>query len=177
MYPKNYEFKADLKDHMPNENSKIFRLYYEDYYRTPIGSIYGIDWPFKPFMLPDNMNMNDALKILSYLKDFIARLNDLDKNSYKTIKILDNVLNLERLGFKRDNISCEENYIVNLFTVQGRLLLFKKSDNYKKYFNWYKENITFDEVKEIYQNIGIDFYDLVPKIENEEKETKVRVRE
>ena len=44
------------------------------------------------------------------------------------------VLDLERFGFTRVNEN-DENKILNLFTVSERLLLFKKSELYEKYFH------------------------------------------
>lgn len=40
---------------------------------------------------------------------------------------------------------------------KGRVLLFKQSKQYKKYFEWYTEGVTFKKVKEIYSKSGIDF--------------------
>ena len=146
---KNYEFQAELEDHQIG-NQNIYRLHYIDYHR--IGKYYErtdnnvgiIDWPFTPFILPDGMSREDGFKVLSYLTDF------------------------ERLGFKRVNTDISDSDVIDLFTVSGRLLLFKHSKYYQKYFEWYTENITFNEIKEIYDKCSIEFYDLILS-ENSEK--------
>lgn len=165
---RDYEFEAELEDH-PLGNQNIYRLHYINYHR--IGESYGqrdnnvgvVDWPFKPFVLPNGMSREDSFKVLSYLTDFIERQFDLEPCSNKSVSALDNVLNLERLGFKKLNISLDSASadVIDLFTVSGRLQLFKNSNHYQRYFEWYTEGVTFDEVKNIYNKCGIEFYDLV----------------
>ena len=174
---KNYEFEAELEDHQIG-NQNIYRLHYVNYHR--IGEQYGktdnnigvIDWPFKPFMLPDGMSREDGFKVLSYLTDYIEKKLNLSPCSYKSVSNLNNVLDLERLGFKRVNTDVNDNDIIDLFTVSGRLLLFKNSKNYQKYFEWYTESITYDEVKAIYDKCGINFYDLILLENSEQSKTE-----
>ncbi len=176
---RNFEFEAKLENH-PLSNQNIYRLYYINYHRINEfpgcrdNNIGVIDWPFKPFMLPNGMSREDAFKVLSYLTDFIERELKLEPGSQKSVAVLDHVLDLERLGFRRVNISldkdCED--IIELFTVTGRLQLFKNSSQYRKYVEWYQENVTFSEVKKIYKKCGIEFYDLV----NKKEKTKVLVK-
>lgn len=111
-------------------------------------------------MLPDRMNREDAFKVLSYLTDYIEK--QCRVSATRSVGVLDEVLGLERLGFRKENInfSSNEEDIIDLFTVSGRLLLFKKSKEYDRYFEWYREDVDFDEVKEIYKKCGIEFYDL-----------------
>ena len=183
---RDYEFDAELENH-PLGNQNIYRLYFINYHR--IGENYGIptqnnigiiNWPFKPFTLPDGMNREDAFKVLSYLTDFIEKESNLEPCSFKIVEALDKVIDLERLGFKRldtnfDDYSLD---VINLFTISGRILLFKKSQHYDRYFEWYSEGVTFDEVKNIYNKCGIDFYDLVPiNKENEDSISKEPARE
>lgn len=167
---RDYEFDAELENH-PLGNQNIYRLYFIDYHR--IGENYGmnrpnnigiINWPFKPFMLPEGMSRDDAFKVLSYLNDFIEKDANLEPCSYKSVAALDKVIDLERLGFKRldMNLDDDSDEVIDLFTIKGRVLLFKQSKQYKKYFEWYTEGVTFKKVKEIYSKSGIDFYDLVP---------------
>lgn len=63
---KNYEFDAPLEEHLVGKQN-IYRLYYVNYHR--IGENYCkssnigmIDWPCKPFMLPNNMTGKKDLK-------------------------------------------------------------------------------------------------------------------
>ena len=116
------------------------------------------------------MNREDAFRVLSYLIDYIEKTLSLTECSYKGVEILNDVLNLERLGFKKIDNSKDINDkdIIDLFTVTGRILLFKKDKNYLKYFNWYTEGVTKEEVKEIYQKCNQDFYDL--EVDEEKKE-------
>lgn len=173
LHNRDYEFDAELEDH-PLGNQNIYRLYFINYHR--IGEHYGvptpnnigiINWPFNPFMLPNGMSREDAFKVLSYLTDFIEKEAKLESCSYRSVEALDKVIDLERLGFKRLDMSLTDDSekVINLFTITGRVLLFKKSKLYQKYFEWYTEGVTLEEVKEIYNKCGIDFYDLIPKKE------------
>ncbi len=119
-----------------------------------------IDWPCKPFMLPDGMSREEGFKVLSYLTDFIEKREDIAIGSLTSVRTLDLVFDKERFGFRRVE-ETDEDKIINLFTVDGRALLFKKSDLYKKYFEWYVENVTKEEVEEIYSKIGIEFKDII----------------
>lgn len=113
-----------------------------------------------PFMLPKGMTREEGFKVLSYLTDFIEKREDTESCSLKSVTILDGVLDLERFGFTR---VCEddENKILNLFTVSGRILLFKRSKLYEKYFEWYVENVTLEEVTNIYAKYNMEFKDIV----------------
>lgn len=162
-----YEFYANFENH-PLGNQEIYRLRYINYHR--IGENFSqdnnnigiVDWPLKPFYLPVGMGREEAFKVLSYLTDFIENTLNLEPCSSKSVIKLDKVLNLARLGFSKIDavfpINSKE--VIDLFTVTGRLLLFKRSAYYKRYFDWYTEGVTFDEVKEIYSRCGIEFYDL-----------------
>ena len=170
-----YEFEAELENH-PIGNQNIYRLYYINYHR--IGENYGmgpnniglIDWPCKPFMLPEGMTREEGFKVLSYLTDFIEKRDDVEEGSLTSVRTLDSVLSNERFGFKRVE-KTDEDKILNLFTVGGRALLFKKSEYYEKYFEWYTENVTKEEVEEIYNKIGMEFRDII-WLDKEESKTK-----
>lgn len=174
---RDYEFDAELEDHQLG-NQRIYRLYYINYHR--INEYQGrfdnnvgiINWPFQPFVLPEGMSREDGFKVLSYLTDFIEKEMNLEPRSHKSVSTLNSVLDLERLGFKRINKDIDDNDIIDLFTVSGRLLLFKKSKHYQKYFEWYTEGITFDEVKTIYNNCGVEFYNLSLSENSEEMKTE-----
>lgn len=161
------EFYADLDNHTLG-NQNIYRLRYINYHR--IGESYGmgpgnvgvINWPFKPFLLPKGMSRDDAFKVLSYLTDYIEGNLGIEECSRKSVELLEKTLDLERLDFRRLNISTDkiEEDIIDLFTVTGRLLLFKNSKYYSKYFEWYTEGVTFEEVEAIYKKSNIKFSDL-----------------
>ncbi len=163
---RDYEFEVELEDHKLG-NQNIYRLYYIDYHRIreypgrTDNNIGVIDCPFKPFMLPYRMSREDGFKVLSYLTDFIEKQQNLRPCSLKSVSTLNSVLDLERLGFRRINANINDNDVIDLFTVSGRLLLFKNSRQYQKYFEWYTDDITLDEIKAIYCKCGIEFYDLI----------------
>ena len=103
---KDYEFEAELENHeLGNQN--MYRLHYIEYYR--IGENYikrknniGVmEAKFDVFTLPKGMNREDAFKVLSYLIDYIEKTLSLTECSYKGLEILNDVLNLDRLGFKK----------------------------------------------------------------------------
>ena len=111
-------------------------------------------------MLPENMMKEDAFKVLSYLTDYLEKNYNLEECSFQSVKLLNDFLNIPRFGFKKVNEDNDEK-IINLYTVVGRIGLFKKSKYYSSYFEWYQENVSLDEVKEIYQKIGLDFTDVI----------------
>lgn len=162
---KDFEFDAIFENH-PIGNQKIYRLYYVDYHR--IGQGYGmknnnigiINWSFEPFMFPNGMTREEGFKVLSYFTDVIEKREDIDVGSFKSVKTLDENIDLGRIGFTRVKEN-DEDKILNLFTVSGRVLLFKKSDLYQKYFEWYSENVTLNEVKEIYTKYNMEFKDVL----------------
>lgn len=159
------EFECELDDH-PIGNQNIYRLYYVNYHRILEyngrcdDNIGIIDWAFKPFMLPNGMTREEGFKVLSYLTDFIEKRDGIEPCSLNSVRTLDGVLDLSRFGFQRVDEN-DENKILNLFTVTGRLLLFKKSELYNKYFEWYIENVTLDEVVDIYKKYDMEFNDIV----------------
>lgn len=162
---KGYEFDAELNDH-PIPDYDIYRLCYVDYHRIGIG--YGMSsfnvgllyWHGDTFSLPEHMDRDDAFKVLSYLTDFIEKREDVEIGSLTSVRSLNKSLDLERFGFRK--IKCGDNDgVVDLFTVDGRSLLFKRSSYYKRYFNWYTEGVTLEEVKEIYAKLGMEFKDIV----------------
>lgn len=155
------EFEAEFENH-PIGNQKIYRLHYILYYRAEgkTDKFRIMNWPFEPFELPDGISREDAFKILSYLTDYIEKTKNLKPCSYESVNALNKVLNLQRLGFKKLNEKCDEKDILDLWTVDGRVLLFKEGPYYPSYFEWYYEDITLTEVQNIYKKIGIEFYDL-----------------
>lgn len=158
------ELDNDILENHTIGNQEIYRLYYIDYHK--IGENYGFNskfsmtnWPFKPFMLPNGMTREEGFKVLSYLTDLIEKSEDIETCSLKSVKTLDEILNLNELGFIRV-LEDDESKIINLFTVNGRVSLFKKSDLYSKYFEWYIENVSLEEVISIYQKYNIEFKDI-----------------
>ncbi len=153
--------KVELENH-PIQEDKPYRLFFIDFHHTNKERINSIIWPFKPFTLPEGMSQEDAFKVLSYLTDYIERY--IEPYSFRSVIALDKILNVERLGFKRVNKKMNTNTedVNNLFTVSGEVSIFKNSPYYNKYFEWYQEGVTFNEVKEIYDRCNREFYDLIP---------------
>lgn len=52
-------------------------------------------------MLPNDMTREEGFKVLSYLIDYIEKRDDTESCPLKSVRILDNVLDLERFGFTR----------------------------------------------------------------------------
>lgn len=92
--------------------------------------------PFNTFMLAFGMGRDDTFKVLSYLTDFIEKELDLELCSYKSVSALNHILDIDRLDFRRLNVSLNKGSvdIVNLFTITGRVQLFKKSGLHQNYF-------------------------------------------
>lgn len=162
---KKLEFETILENH-PVGNQNIYRLYFVNYHR--IGENYGredynigvINWPCKPFMFPESMSREEGFKVLSYLTDFIEKRDDIEPCSMKSVRTLDSALNLERFGFKRVEEE-DESKILDLFTINGRVSLFKESKLYSRYFEWYVEDVTLEEVTGIYAKYNMKFSDIV----------------
>lgn len=177
---RDYEFNGVFENH-PIGNQDTYRLYYVDYHRIneyngcDKNNIGMIDYPLKPFSFPEGMSREDGFKVLSYLTDDIEKQPDVGPYSLKAVRTLDKVLDLERFGFTRVEESDEEK-ILNLFTVTGRLLLFQKSKLYPKYFEWYTEGVSRREVERIYANLGLEFKDVV-WTDEEESKTKPKIFE
>lgn len=163
---RNFLFDAELEDHKIDDKD-LYRLYFMEFNRIGLpynskANIEVVDWPYKPFKLPSGMTKEDAFKVLSYLTDYIEKDNNIAPASFKSVRILDDVLNIERLGFKRidANLSSDSSDVINLFTISGRIRLFKKHNLYSKYFEWYKEGVTKEDVVQIYKKCNVEFYDL-----------------
>lgn len=175
---RDYEFDTDFENHSV-EGLDIYRLYYVNYHRinecddSDKNNVGMVDFPCSPFKFPDGMSREEGFKVLSYLTDFVERTEDIEPLSLKSVRTLDGVLDLERFGFKHVEEKNDDK-IIDLFTVTGRLLLFKKSKLYKKYFEWYIEGVTREEVVDIYKKIGREFKDIV-WLEDENDNEKLKV--
>ena len=167
------DFNATFEEHEP-ENQEYYRLHYINYHNINYDSNRRgiIDWTYKPFKLPEGMLRKDAFKILSYLTDFIEQRDDIYQASWKSVGTLDGVINLERFGFQRLDFTPNDDEVIDLFTIDGRIKRFKDSKYYLKYFNWYTPDITKEEVEAIYQKIGLTFSDIVWLDKSEKEEVK-----
>lgn len=165
----------------PNKEASAIRLFYVSY-ETFIGyhdgqkkicETYGISSPFK---LPNGMSIEDACKVVSYLSDFVEKGNNLEPACEQSVRMVSNIL--EKYGFSkvegkekghyhavseyipfhttRANFPATEKIegVVDLFSVGGDFKIFKKTDLYDRYFEWYTEGVTKQEVANIYKNLN-----------------------
>lgn len=126
------------------------------------------------FELPDGMTMEQACKVVSYLSELVEREQNLEPASYESVGAVSHIL--KDYGFVKDeyigknliHITANEwfvknpklkvgklNGVVDLITFNGNSACFKRSDLYDRYFNWFTENVSKNEVDEIYQNLNI----------------------
>lgn len=156
----NIEFNAKLRNHYVGKEN-IYRLGFVWHYRFNHGKSLGsTEWFGKPFMLPQGMSRNEGFKVLSYLTDFIEKEESYEPCSFQSVIALENILDLEQLGFRRVEDNDMMIKVIDLFTVYGRKLYFKLSPYYHKYFEWYTENVTLEEVKNIYDKYNMEFQDI-----------------
>ena len=171
------EFDAVLEDQL-QEEKEFYRFRYINYYREFNHDNYNNNFAIQDikldtFTIPNGFTHEDAIDVLSYLSDYLEEKLDLAENTYRSIEVINNILDNKDLQFSKVIDNIDENEIEDLFLVVGRLALFKESQNYKKYFNWRKKGITKEKVEEIYNKIGIEFNEL--KLFSEE-ENKILLR-
>lgn len=195
----NEQFAPQSKECLNNTNqvkqSSVIRLYYvalEKFsaYGTnqaKIGQTHGISNPFK---LPDGMNIEDALGVISYLSGKIEKENNLQHACEKSVDLTSKILSdygfekietdkkghyhavaeyVPLMQIKATNFpACKQiNGAVDLFTVGGDFKIFKNTDLYERYFNWFKKGITRRDVEAIYKKIGATH--LLPKPTKQEQ--------
>lgn len=172
--------RNNLAELQNGEETPAIRLYYvalEQFKRYGtnnlcIGQTYGIS---SPFVLPKDMSLEDACKVVSFLSDKVEKENNLEPAGAKSVSMVSNIL--EKYGFEKID-GKEKGYyhtvteydpfhkiesglpvcnkidgVVDLFSVNGDFKLFKKSDLHDRYFDWYSEGITQQEITKIYKNI------------------------
>lgn len=162
------EFDADFVNH-PIGNQNIYRLHYYASYNKGEKNRYGVvDMYYKPFMFPSGMSREDGFKVLSYLTNYIEDKGNLKECSLKSVQTLNEVLDLERLGFTRVE-DAEDEDVIDLFTVSGRIKRFIKTKYYQKYFEWYIPGVKKEEVVDIYNKLNMEFTDLVPVNEGKKR--------
>lgn len=159
-----YKFETELGAHLLG-NQKYYRFRYVNYCTIEEScgmnsdNVEVIDWPFSAFMLPFGMDREDAFKVLSFLMDFVESNYNFKECSEGKVRLLDKILFFEELGFMKLGLVFPEDSdeVIDLFSVSGSYLLFKNSEGYSRYFQWYTEGVTFEEVCNIYRKINIDF--------------------
>ena len=151
--------KKKLENHKIPEDNSIYRLHHIRYCDSLMGVCHESHAVFEPFKFPKGITREEGFKILSYFTDLIEQLTESKEYSLTSVNMLEDIISLERFGFEKVN-NVDDN-IVDLFTIEGQVKRFKISEYYPKYFNWYKENVSKDEIESIYEKIGIEFKDTV----------------
>ena len=91
---RNYEFNGSFENH-PIGDQDIYRLYYVNYHRIneyegcSADNIGMIDFPLKPFKLPEGMSREDGFKVLSYLTDNVEKQKDVEPFSLNSVSTKD----------------------------------------------------------------------------------------
>lgn len=154
-----WEYELELENHSIQEGN-AYALYHVGIYRDANCIKHIIVEPFSPFMFPKGLSFLEGLKVLSYLTDFIEKREDIEEASRSSVATLNSVLDLERYGFSRvlDKNSID---VIPLYTVFGRIALFKNTKYYDSYFDWYIPNVTREEVINIYSKINMEFKDII----------------
>lgn len=164
------------------EKAKDIRLFYvgigkihcSGVSNVQIEETYRVSCPFK---LPIGMKMDEALKVISYLSEKLENENNIEPASEESVLCVSN--NLCKYGFEKikgkehghyhavseyipfmqkETIfsACNEiEGVVDLFTVDG-FKMFKNTSLNRRYFDWFIEGVTHEEVEEIYSKIGFD---------------------
>ena len=167
-----------------NFNYTNIRLYYvalERFTRygsseIKLGETYGISSPFR---LPHGMSYKDACKVVSYLSEKVEKENNLEPASESSVAMVSKILpsyGFERIeGMEKGHYHAVSDYkpfykikadyfpackkidgVVDLFTVGGHFKVFKKTDLNDRYFDWFTEGVTKQEIENIYKTIGQD---------------------
>ena len=83
--------KTSSKKEPTIRDERWYRLYFINYYKkgypTDKNQFGVVDWPFRPFQLPEGMCREDAFRLLSYLTDFIEKESNLEPCSYKCVEV------------------------------------------------------------------------------------------
>ena len=124
-------------------------------------------WASPTFALKEGMNMEEAYKVISYLSLKVERDYNLNPGCRDSVVRVCSIL--ENYGFKKVNEDGKANYhatltcpvsrlmlplinvenCANLYTVDGHFDLFRRSNLYGDYFEWFKEDVKESEFNQI----------------------------
>lgn len=124
-------------------------------------------WASPTFSLKEGMSMEDAYKVISYLSLKVEREYRLQPGCKDSVTKVCSIL--ENYGFKKVSEEGKANYhatltcpasrlmlplvkvddCVNLYTVDGHFDLFRRSNLYGDYFEWFKDNVKESEFNQI----------------------------
>lgn len=165
-------------------NYNYIRLYYialekfqrgGDILTTRIGQTFGISSPFK---IPEGMSMKDACKVISYLSVMVENKYNIEPATEKSVTMVSKILadyGFEEIcGYGQTHIhtvlaldypfsriptkieqSCSKiDGVADLFTINADFKLFEKTDLHNRYFEWFTDGVTKQDVEKIYKNIS-----------------------
>ena len=143
---------------------------------TKVGQTYGFSSPFR---LPYEMTIEDACRVVSFLSEKVENENNIEPASEQSVAMVSK--GLASFGFDRvesrphghihtvseydpmrriqsEALGCGEiDGVVDLFTIGGDFKVFKRSDLYDRYFDWFTEGVSQQEVFDIYKNIRREY--------------------
>ena len=124
-----------------------------------------------PFYLPTGINLEDSCKIISYLSEKVEKELNLEPASQKSVMAVSGIL--EDYGFEKIDHYKPNRYhstsfytptmsinstgykhipgIVDLITYGGQEKHFEKSTHGENYFDWFTENVSKNEIFDIYE--------------------------
>lgn len=124
------------------------------------------------FFLPNGMSFENAFKVISYLSEKVEKENNIEPASQQSVAKVSNLL--EAYGFRKDEnskpgynhstrearpikkivIDCQNSEkideCIDLITVGGDFSMFKRTNLYDRYFNWFSDNISAEEINRLY---------------------------
>ena len=138
-----------------------------------------------PFALPVGMSLSDACKLISYLSSKVEQEQGIAEASMESVKAVESILpDYKFVSFKGfgdepychatmldnsweikiDSIGKELPYVADLITYCGKDFL--RTNISKRYFNWYTENVTKEEIEAIYLRMGKIFQEKFESTKN-----------
>ena len=161
---------ADYTKKFPRIRLMYVRL--EKFNRTgdgnKVGASFGVS---SPFIIPKGMKIEDACKIISYLSLKVERENNIEPASEDSVALVSKLLEdyyfdkcegkskpghyhsvseYHPLSKVRTIFDEQIEGVTDLMTIDGDDKLFKKSVLSKRYFDWFSENVSEEEIKDIY---------------------------
>lgn len=154
-----------------------------------LGQTYGVS---SPMLIPHGINIEEACKIVSYLSEKIERENDLEPACERSVALTSQILQeygfLKMKGYNHGHyhvtgkfprrkagttlLSSEKiDGVVDLITVAGSPILFKQSEIYNRYFDWFTGKVSETEIRYIYEKAGINLDEMLQKTREFLKET------
>ena len=174
--------KGKNLDKQEIEKTNIIRLSYIALEKFRADTALGVtSIQSSPFILPEGMTNDEACKVVSYLSELVEKEDGIEEASKQSVGLVSKILtdygftkiplqphgyshavyDLRELGASRfSKIDISDFYndsmkgVTDLFTVAGDFKLFEMTSLYNKYFNWFTENVSKQEIEKIYSRIN-----------------------